>query len=172
MKKRYIYALLFGVPGFFVSLIVSTIVFGGAAGIFWIFIFGDDPWPAYAEKLLSILLILGFLALWTASIVIGYKTGEDREDEPDLDSKHIVISAAAIFGLVIVIVLHQYLIGNIGPKDDGRLCSEFCSEKGYSASGMPPRDSGESSCSCYDNDGKEGMKVMMDSIKPDKKEGS
>jgi hypothetical protein len=167
MKKRYKYSLLFGVPGFFVSLIMSFFVFGGAAGFLWIFVFGDKPWPTSTEKTLPIFFILIFLALWTASITVGFKTGKNLKDNSKLAKKHIMVSAGVTIVSIILIILHQLSVGNIGPKSDSILCSEFCSEKGYSGSGMPPVDSGELTCSCFDDYGKEVIKVSMDSFVSD-----
>ena len=168
MKKRYIYSLLFGVPGFFVSLIISFFIFGAAAGFLWIFVFGDKPWTTSTEKTLPIFFILIFLTLWAASLTFGFKAGKNLEDYSKLDKKHIMISAGATIVPIILIILHQLSVGNIGPKSDSILCSEFCSEKGYSGSGMPPEDSGELTCSCFDNYGKEVIKVSMDSFVSDK----
>jgi hypothetical protein len=58
MKKRYIYGLLFGIPGFFISLIISAGVFGFAAGILWLYVFGDNPWPAGTSRTLGASFVL------------------------------------------------------------------------------------------------------------------
>jgi hypothetical protein len=65
MKKRYLHALLFGIPGVF---IVGVIL-----GVLWLFIFGDDPWPLTPETILSILLVLTFLIL-SRQVRIGNHT--------------------------------------------------------------------------------------------------
>jgi hypothetical protein len=44
-------------------------------------------------------------------------------------------------------------------KTETAQCSDFCKQNGFAASGMPPRDSGENSCSCYDNSGQEVINV-------------
>ena len=75
MKKRYLYSILYGAPGFFVALIVAFILFGVAAGFLWIFVYGDNPWPQSTEKILPTLFILIFLVLWVASITVGFKYG-------------------------------------------------------------------------------------------------
>ena len=67
---------------------------------------------------------------------------------------------------VLLIVMQQLSVGNIGPKSDSVLCSDFCVQKGYAGSGMPPINSGDRSCSCFDSSGREVLKVPMDSIDP------
>ncbi len=48
---------------------------GGAAGVAWIFLFGDDPWPKWGEALIVILAaagavggaVMGGLAAWRST---------------------------------------------------------------------------------------------------------
>ena len=117
-----------------------------------------------------LLFIFLFLVLWIVSIVIGFLIGKNIEEAPALNTKHVMVSAAAVIVLIVLIVLHQLSVGNIGPKSDSILCASFCSEKGYPGSGMPPKDSGEFLCSCFDIHGREVMKVPMNTIGSDKKE--
>lgn len=63
MKKRYGYALLFGIPGFFLAAIFTLFLFGVVFGTLWLFVFGDDAWPASTETILSIFVIGTFLML-------------------------------------------------------------------------------------------------------------
>jgi hypothetical protein len=164
MKKRYIYPLLFGVPGFLVSLVISSIIVGASAGFLWSYVFGDRPWPASSEKILSLLFIPIFLTLWIISLFVGFIIGKNSEEDPKLNTTHIMVSAAAVIALIVLIVLHQLSVGNIGAKSDTILYAEFCGEKGYSGSGLPPKDTGDLSCSCFDEYGREVMKLPMAGI--------
>ena len=159
---------MLGIPGFMVSLIVSFVVFGDATGVLWIYVLGDNPWPSSIGAILSVLFVLGLLTVWIASVTIGFVTGRKLETIPGFNKKHIFVSIVATIAPFLFIVLHQVNVGNIGPKTDGLRCSDFCSQMGYSASGIPSRNSGERSCSCYDNSGIEVMKVPIDSIATDK----
>ncbi len=166
MKKRYLYALLFGAPGFFLSLIIAFLVFGAAAGFLWIFAFGDNPWPATIETTLSILLVLTVLLLWTASIAIGFIFGKKLEAASQLNRTHVMISIGLTIAPMLFILLHQFHVGNLGPKNDSQICSDFCRQKGYSVSGQPPKNAGDRSCLCYDDSGYEILNVPMDRILP------
>ena len=168
MKKRYIYSILFGVPGFIISLMISFVVAGFAGGVLWIYIFGDDPWPAYIQTALPILFALVFMTTWLACLIIGFIMGKGLEQKPTLNKKHILASISVTLISVLFIVFHQLSIGNLGPKSDGVRCSDFCSQRGYSASSMPPRDSGERSCSCLNESGNEIITVPIDGIDPSK----
>lgn len=164
MKRRYIYLLLFGLPGLFVSAIISLAVFGAAAGVLWLFVYGDSPWPASSGTVLALLFALVFLTVWTASLVIGYSFGKRREKDPVLERRHVLVSLGATLGVALLIVLYQLRVGNIGPRPDSVLCSDFCAERGSSASSMPPRDSGERTCSCLDQFGNTIIIVTIESI--------
>lgn len=166
MKKRYLYALLFGIPGLFVAGIADLFLLGGLAGILWLFVFGDNPWPFPTDEVFAILLVLVFLALWIVLILTGYKIGKRLESDPALNWRHILLSGG-ITALMILFIVFQQLMENLSPKTDSTLCHEFCVQHGYSASGTPPRDSGDRSCVCLDDFGNEGLKVPLDSLVPD-----
>jgi len=166
MQKRYLYALLFAVPGLFIALIIAFLAFGAAAGFLWLFVFGDYSWPDSYGNTLPLLLIAAFLGLWLASIVAGFVTGKKFEAEPVLNNKHVMISVALTIVPILFIVLHQLNVGNLGPPTDGQLCRDFCLQKGYSGSGMSPKNSGDRSCFCYDDSGQEILQVPIESILP------
>ena len=71
MKKRYLYSILFGVPGFNVSLIAAFNLFGFVAGFLWLYVYGDETWPASAESILPILFVICFMTLWVISLLDG-----------------------------------------------------------------------------------------------------
>ncbi len=166
MKKRYLYALLFGAPGFCFSLLIAFTLFGAATGFLWIFVFGDNPWPAATAKLLPLLFVLTCLVLWIGSVIVGFVTGKKLETEPELNKKHIMISVDLTVAPILFMVLQQRGVGNLGPNNDSQICSDFCRQKGYSLSGMPPKNAGDRSCLCYDDSGQEILDVPMDKILP------
>jgi hypothetical protein len=159
LKKRYIYSFLFGLPGFFASLIVSFFIFGAAAGVLWLFVFGDNPWPSRTGNLLLFLYAVTFLAVWIAFMAWGYLIGRKLEAEPGFNKKHVLVSSGLALLLIALITLHQVSVGNALVKTRSAQCSDFCKQNGFAASGTPPKDSGKSSCSCYDSEGHEVMNV-------------
>lgn len=166
MKKRYLYVLLFGIPGLFVAGIVSILVFAGLAGVLWIYVFGDNAWPSYAETLLSTTFVLTILTIWIVSMVLGYIVGRRLENDPVLNRNHILVSAGLTALFLLLILFQQWNVGNLGSKSDTVLCSEFCARHGYTGSGMPPQDTGDRICSCYDDAGNEVLAVPLDTIDP------
>jgi hypothetical protein len=164
MQKRYLYSLLFGIPGLFIAGLISIALFGGLMGILWIYIFGDNPWPPSIETVVSILFVLVVLILWIGFIVSGYIVGKRLEKNPIMNRSHVLISGGLTFLFILIIVFQQWRVGNLGPKSDSVLCSDFCAQHGYSGSGMQPETSFHRICSCYDSSGNEVMTVPLDVI--------
>jgi hypothetical protein len=164
MKRRYLYVLLFSVPAFLASSLIAFVLFGTAAGVLWLFVLGDNPWPSSANTLLVAMLILTWMTSWVVFMSIAYVAGKQQEGHAALNAKHVMVSAGATALLVLLIVLHQWSVGNIGTKTDTVLCSEFCQGKGFAGSGMPPRNTGAATCSCFDAQGREAVKVPIGDV--------
>ena len=164
MKKRYIYSLLFGIPGLFIAGFISILIFAAFAGVLWIFIFGDNPWPPASQAIISILFVGTFVVLWIGFIILGYIIGKRLEKDPGFHRAHIAISAGLTLLFLLFMVLYQWRVGNIGPQSDSLICSDFCTQHGYSGSGMPPSTSGSRLCSCYDDSGNEALTIPLDHL--------
>ncbi len=164
MKKRYLYTLLFGIPGLFVAGLIAIFVFAALTGILWLYVFGDNPWPASSETMIAVLFVAVFGVLWIGFIALGYLVGKKLETDPQLNKRHVLISVGLTLLFILLMVFQQWSVGNLGPKSDSVLCSEFCSRHGYSASGMPPQNSGDRTCSCYDASGNEALQIPIDVI--------
>lgn len=167
MKKRYLYALLFGLPGLFIAGIVSIFGFAALTGILWLYVFGDNPWPAYIEPILAMLFVMTVLVLWMIFIALGFFIGMRLEKDPAPNRTHILISAGLTLALILFLVFQQWSVGNLGPRSDTAQCSDFCSLHGYAGSGMPSARSGDRTCSCYDDSGNEVLRIPLDHLDPD-----
>ena len=166
MKKRYLYAFLFGSPGLFVAGMISIFLFGAFAGILWLFVFGDNPWPEYIEPLTSIAFVLTVLVLWMAFIVLGLIVGKRLERDPLVNRSHVLLSAGLTVMFLLLILFQQWSVGNLGPGSDSLLCSDFCVQHGFSGSGMEPGISDDRICSCYDDSGNEALRIPLDHLAP------
>jgi len=70
--------------GVTVTLLVGVAVIAGGAGVFWLYLFGDDPWPSYAEPLLLIAAaLLAFVAGTAAGFGAWVMTRGPRIDQPN-----------------------------------------------------------------------------------------
>lgn len=62
--NRFAAALLAIIGGAAIALGVLMIGTGAVAGLLWIFVFGDDPWPGWAMTALNVLIPIVGLLLW------------------------------------------------------------------------------------------------------------
>ena len=62
--SRIAAALLAIIGGAAVALGVLMLGTGALAGLLWIFVFGDDPWPGWAMTALNIFIPIVGLFLW------------------------------------------------------------------------------------------------------------
>ena len=62
--NRVAAALLAIVGGAAIALGVTMLGTGMLGGFLWIFVFGDDPWPAWAMSTLNMLIPIVGLLLW------------------------------------------------------------------------------------------------------------
>jgi len=75
MKLRYVYGLAAVVWGVLVAAAVFIQVFGLVAGVSWLYLFGDDPWPDSARWYLTAIPLAAGGVAFIASVVVGYLQG-------------------------------------------------------------------------------------------------
>jgi hypothetical protein len=165
MRRRYVYLILFAVPGLILSGILTVLFFGMAAGALWLFAFGDNPWPRLVEELLSTGAGIVFVVLWVALMAAGYLIGKRREQEARLNRRHLLLAGTITVVLAAFVVLTQLANGNIGPRSEGVRCSDFCSARGYLASSVSPANSTNRTCSCLNASGSAVIQKPLDSVK-------
>jgi hypothetical protein len=166
MKRRYAYVLLFAVPAMLAAAIVAVLLAAAVAGGMWLFVFGDNPWPASASTVLTALLVLVGLAAWAGLLSVAYSFGKRQEALATAGLRPVMAAVGATAMLALLVVFQQWRVGNLGPKSVDVLCAEYCRERGFPASGMPPRDTGDATCGCFDTDGREKVRVPIRTITP------
>lgn len=169
MRKRYIYALLYGIPGFFASiplLLVSFLIFCNPldAGKF-----GPHTFCGGMNSFAKIIPIF-FLPWWIISIWMGFIAGKKYEKNKTLNRKHVLTSLITTIVLILIITAFYLRSREANrPNPDFKKCDDFCSQKGYpqSSMGYPGTpDPSKVSCSCYANDGKHMLKIPFSQISP------
>ncbi len=113
MKRRYVYSILFGVPGLIVAFIASVLVFGSLMGFLWLFVFGDSPWPPLIESVLPVSFVAALLTTWIGTLVAGYFIGQARENDAALNKLHVLVSVGATMLFTSAILLYEWGVGNI-----------------------------------------------------------
>jgi len=156
--------LLFGVPAFLASIVISLTMFGIAAGAVWLFVLGDKPWPSSASNMLAALFFVVCATLWVVLMLVAYNFGKKQEQLEAFNARHVATSLGVTALLVLIVLSHQWRVGNIGTKSYGVLCSKFCQDKGFAASAMPPSETGAEICNCFDAQGREAARVPISAI--------
>jgi hypothetical protein len=162
-KRRYLYVLLFAAPTFLLALIAGAMLLGASAGVLWLFVFGDDPWPSEADTLLNGVFVLATAAFWIAQLSVAYAVGKREETKASLNKTHVLISVGATVALAALIALRISNVG-LGDRPDSLVCADHCLAAGATGSGMPPRDSGDRTCSCYDAAGRVITSIQLQDI--------
>ena len=164
MKRRFQYLLMFGLPALLVAGMAALLLFGAAAGVLWLLVLGDNPWPAAADTALGGGFLIAWLAVWLVLLALAFAAGKRQEMSGRSLRGPAALALGALALVVIVAVLHQRGVGNLGPPSDGELCMRYCADQGFSGSSMPPRDAGVPRCSCLDANGRETPLVTIEEI--------
>ena len=161
INRRHVYVLLFAVPALLVSIMAAALMLAASAGALWLFVYGDDPWPNTANVLLGAIFLLVAAALWLALLSVAYTVGRQQEGEPSLNKRHVALSLGATVVLAAIIIVRLVGLNVAGARSDSVVCADLCRSEGFTASGLPPRDSGDRTCSCYDAQGQEVSRVTL-----------
>ena len=165
MKKRYIYTILFALPGLFISIITGVALTGIATGFFWIFVFGDSPWSISEEIIMVVAMTIGFLVTWISCIAFGFSVGKRLESKQANTAVHLVISLAITIPLFLCIAFYYFGYQKEFSQSDIGKCSAFCEKSGYSgASVAPAYEEQPKTCGCTDNSGQTTLIVPFDDI--------
>ena len=62
--KRWVAVLLAIVGGAIAAYTMILLLAGAMLGVFWLWLFGDDPWPGWATAGFGLLIPVGGLILW------------------------------------------------------------------------------------------------------------
>jgi ABC-type Fe3+ transport system permease subunit len=103
------------------SVIAAVLAAAAGAGVMWIFIYGDNPWPSEANTLLvagaatiAALVLAGLLA-------VSYRVGRAREVSGGVRRSHVFVALGLSIGLPLLVLVHQWQVGNLGNLGNSRV---------------------------------------------------
>lgn len=149
MKTTYRYAILFGLPGLAVAFIAAIATVSLLAGIFWLFIYGDNSWPYWSDYFLGSVALIVFLSVWLLTIYAGFQHGRKHNTQASSLKTHVIYSVTAT-GIMVLAVILFLMRSELRPKTLSEQCVKICLDKGYYGSSTPPNSSGKRTCSCFD----------------------
>lgn len=114
MKARFAYPLVFFIPIAMAALLSAFVVGGAGGGILWLFVFGDDPWPAATDTVVMALVTLAAATTLAALLLASYSFGKKREVLGGLSRQHLVLAFASSTLLPALALLYEWHVGNIG----------------------------------------------------------
>jgi hypothetical protein len=96
------------------AAVVAIMFVACAAGVMWIFIYGDNEWPAAAERTVLALSVLVFSIVLAVLLSVLYKFGKGQESHGGVSKKHALVAVIATLLLPLLILARQWSIGAIG----------------------------------------------------------
>ncbi len=161
MKARYRYLLMFAVPSAIAAFLTVFAVAGVGYGVLWLFVYGDNEWPEFAERLVLVTAVSIATAVFLMLCLASYAFGKRQEGAAPRFGRHAAIGAGISLLLIALALLHQFRVGNLGPAPDSVVCVEFCTEHGFESSNVP----GDRTCRCLDAAGEAAMNVELDRLR-------
>ena len=79
MRLAALYGLIGLVWGALLGGLAAWTVMAMAAGVSWLYLFGDDPWPEAAGWLIPLIGLLAFLGVLAVSVGFGLRSGRRAE---------------------------------------------------------------------------------------------
>jgi ABC-type Fe3+ transport system permease subunit len=114
VKARHAYPLLFLIPSAMLALIAAILAGAAGAGVLWIFVYGDNPWPASANAIVMALASAVGLAVLAGLLLVARRVGKSRESRGGLRRAHVLVAVGLSLGLPLLVLLHQWQVGNVG----------------------------------------------------------
>lgn len=125
MKARHSYLLLFLLTSAMIAFLAAFVIAAAGAGILWIFVYGDNSWPESANTALMVLVATASVLTFATLVALSYSFGKDQETRGGLRRSHMVSSLGVSIGLPLLVLLHQWQVGNIGDEPAPAVDSSF-----------------------------------------------
>lgn len=114
MKPRFAYPILFLLPSAMIAFLSAILAAGGGAGVLWLFVYGDSPWPEAAGTILMVVAGATGIASFGAMLFSSYAFGRRREPAGGVSRRHVALAVAVSILLPVLVLLHQWQVGNLG----------------------------------------------------------
>lgn len=96
------------------AFVAAFVVAAAAAGVLWIFVYGDGAWPESANTMVMVLAVAASALIFFALVAASYSFGKEREASGGLSRTHVFTALAVSVALPLLVLFHQWQVGNIG----------------------------------------------------------
>jgi hypothetical protein len=114
MKARYAYPLVFFLPAAMAVAVAGALLAVACAGVLWIFVYGDNPWPPLAGMLVMWGATAAALLMLCGLLAIAHRVGKAREAHGGLTRSHLMVALGLSVALPLLVFLQQWQVGNLG----------------------------------------------------------
>ena len=106
MRLRYGYLLAGFAWALFIAPAAAYVVLGVVAGVLWLYVFGDNPWPSITEWVLPTTGLVVFVSTAAGFVYVAYRYGRDREIKAGKDGgrewRKVLFLALVPLGLIAI----------------------------------------------------------------------
>lgn len=95
------------------AFLAAFVAAGAGAGILWIFVYGDNPWPAAANTALMAAAVTASALMLVTLVALSYSFGKQQETRGGVRRSHVLIAIGVSVGLPLLVLLHQWQVGNL-----------------------------------------------------------
>jgi len=97
-----------------VATIAAVLASAAMAGVLWIFVYGDNPWPALANTVVMATAVLVGVGVLASLLLVAHRVGRSRESSGGLPLAHALFALGLSVGLPLLVLFHQWQVGNLG----------------------------------------------------------
>ena len=107
MRLAALYGLVGLVWGVLLGGLAAWTVMAMAAGVSWLYLFGDDAWPEAVEWLIPLIGLLAFLGVLAVSVAFGLRVGRhaDRGERAEARRRRVQGIGLLALGLLLAVAL-------------------------------------------------------------------
>ena len=122
MRLRTLYALAGAVVGAGLGVLAAYGVVIVGAGVSWLFIFGDDTWPASTAWVIPGAGVLGGIIVWSAATLVAARYGRRFENAaPEVVTRQRRFAYALLAaGVLFDVMLAGAVVANVRQQDAAR----------------------------------------------------
>ncbi len=118
MRLAVLYGLVGLVWGGLLGGLAAWTVMAMAAGVSWLYLFGDDPWPEAVGRLIPLIGLLAFLGVLAVSVAFGLRSGRRAERGEPAEARRRRVQGIRL--LALGLLLAAGLAGAGGARIAGR----------------------------------------------------